>query len=195
MPEGVVNLVIGGGGEVGDAIINHPGIPLISFTGSTETGINVATAAARLNKRVSLEMGGKNAVIVMDDANLDLATDGILWSAFGTSGQRCTAASRVIVHRSVQAELVERLVARAGKMKLGDGLDTSVDVGPVVSASSTEIDQQLHRNWPKRRRPTRDRRLDRNRRRTRQTATSTSRRSSTTRPQTCASLRRRSLVQ
>ena len=80
-------------------------------------------------------MGGKNAVIVMDDANLDLATDGILWSAFGTSGQRCTAASRVIAHRSVQAELVERLVARAAKMTLGDGLDTSVDVGPVVSAA------------------------------------------------------------
>ena len=135
IPEGVVNLVIGGGAEVGDAIINHPGIPLISFTGSTETGIAVATAAAKLNKRVSLEMGGKNAVIVMEDADLDLATNGILWSAFGTSGQRCTAASRVIAHKSVQAELVERLVGRAQTMKLGDGLDESVDVGPVVSAS------------------------------------------------------------
>ena len=133
VPEGVVNLVIGGGGEVGNAIIEHPHIPLISFTGSTETGINVATKAARLNKRVSLEMGGKNAVIVMDDANLDLATDGILWSAFGTSGQRCTAASRVIAHRSVQKQLVEQLVERARSMKLGDGLDESVDVGPVVS--------------------------------------------------------------
>lgn len=135
VPEGVVNLVIGGGGEVGNAIVNHPGIPLISFTGSTETGIEVATAAARLNKRVSLEMGGKNAVIVMDDANLDLATDGILWGAFGTSGQRCTASSRVVAHNSIQSELVERLVARASSMRLGNGLDESVDVGPVVSES------------------------------------------------------------
>jgi alpha-ketoglutaric semialdehyde dehydrogenase len=134
VPEGVVNMVIGGGGEVGDAIVNHPDIPLISFTGSTETGIAVATAAAKLNKRVSLEMGGKNAVIVLDDADLDLASNGILWSAFGTSGQRCTAASRVIAHRSVQSELVERLVDRASSMKLGDGLDESVDIGPVVSA-------------------------------------------------------------
>ena len=134
VPDGVVNLVIGGGEEVGDAIINHPGVPLISFTGSTETGVSVATAAAKLNKRVSLEMGGKNAVIVMDDADLDLATNGILWSAFGTSGQRCTAASRVIAHKSVQKPLVDRLVERASAMKLGDGLDESVDVGPVVSA-------------------------------------------------------------
>jgi acyl-CoA reductase-like NAD-dependent aldehyde dehydrogenase len=134
VPEGVVNLVIGGGQEVGDAIVNHPDIALISFTGSTETGIGVATAAAKMNKRVSLEMGGKNAVIVMNDADLDLATDGILWSAFGTSGQRCTAASRVVAHQSVHGELVERLAARASTMKLGNGLDTSVDVGPVVSA-------------------------------------------------------------
>jgi aldehyde dehydrogenase (NAD+) len=135
VPAGVVNLVIGGGGEVGDAIINHPDIPLISFTGSTETGIAVSTAAAKLNKRVSLEMGGKNAVIVMDDADLDLATNGILWSAFGTSGQRCTAASRVVVSRDVQNALVDRLADRASNMKLGDGLDESVDVGPVVSAA------------------------------------------------------------
>jgi aldehyde dehydrogenase (NAD+) len=138
LPEGVVNLVIGGGSDVGDAIVNHPDIPLISFTGSTETGVAVATAAAKLNKRVSLEMGGKNAVIVMDDADLDLATNGILWSAFGTSGQRCTAASRVVAHRSVQSALVDRLVDRASTMTLGDGLDESVDVGPVVSGSQLE---------------------------------------------------------
>ena len=135
VPDGVVNLVIGGGGEVGNAIIEHPDIPLISFTGSTETGIDVATRAARLNKRVSLEMGGKNAVIVLEDADLDLATNGILWSAFGTSGQRCTAASRVVAHRSIQSELVERLVDRASSMSLGNGLDESIDLGPVVSAS------------------------------------------------------------
>ncbi len=135
LPAGVVNLVMGGGADVGNAIVEHPDVPLISFTGSNDTGIDVATRGARLNKRISLELGGKNAVIVMDDANLDLATDGILWSAFGTSGQRCTAASRVVAHTSVQKELVERLVARAGTMRLGDGLDESIDVGPVVSAN------------------------------------------------------------
>ncbi|MBA3335986.1 MAG: aldehyde dehydrogenase family protein, partial [Chloroflexia bacterium] len=94
LPDGVVNLVLGNGQEAGDALIRHPDVPLISFTGSTETGNAVAVDGARLNKRVSLEMGGKNAIIVMDDADLSLAVDGILWSAFGTSGQRCTAASR-----------------------------------------------------------------------------------------------------
>jgi aldehyde dehydrogenase (NAD+) len=138
LPAGVVNLVLGGGSEVGNTLVEHPDVPVLGFTGSTETGVDVATRGARLNKRVSLEMGGKNAVIVMDDAKLDLATDGILWSAFGTSGQRCTAASRVIVHRAVQGELVERLVARAEKMKLGDGLDDSTDVGPVVSDSQLQ---------------------------------------------------------
>ena len=93
-------------------------------------------------------MGGKNAVIVMDDADLDLATDGILWSAFGTSGQRCTAASRVVVHRAVQKELVERLVARAGGMRLGNGLDETIDIGPVVSAGQLDTDQRLRRDRP-----------------------------------------------
>jgi aldehyde dehydrogenase (NAD+) len=138
IPGGVVNLVLGGGSDVGNAIIEHPDVPLISFTGSTDTGTEIAVRGARLNKRISLEMGGKNAVIVMDDADLDLATDGILWSAFGTSGQRCTAASRVVAHTSVQKELVERLVARAGGMRLGNGLDESIDVGPVVSAGQLE---------------------------------------------------------
>ncbi len=134
LPAGVVNLVLGGGADVGNAIVEHPDVPVISFTGSNVTGIDVATRGARLNKRISLEMGGKNAVIVMDDADLDLATDGILWSAFGTSGQRCTAASRVVAHRSVQKELVDRLVSRAGGMRLGYGLDETVDIGPVVSS-------------------------------------------------------------
>jgi aldehyde dehydrogenase (NAD+) len=133
IPDGVVNLILGDGAKVGDPIVEHPDVSVISFTGSTESGISVATRAAKRNKRVSLEMGGKNAVIVMDDADLDLATDGILWSAFGTSGQRCTAASRVVVHRAVQRELSERLATRAAAMKLGDGLDATVDVGPVVS--------------------------------------------------------------
>ena len=138
IPDGVVNLVIGGGEEVGNAIVEHPDVDLISFTGSTKTGVSLASRAAALNKRVALEMGGKNAVIVLDDANLELAVDGILWSAFGTSGQRCTAASRVIVQRGVQQELVDRLVARAGGMRLGDGLDETVQIGPIVSKGQLE---------------------------------------------------------
>ncbi|MBA2290488.1 MAG: aldehyde dehydrogenase family protein, partial [Chloroflexia bacterium] len=133
LPCGVVNIVLGSGSDVGDPLAVHPDVPLISFTGSTETGIGVATDAARMNKRVALEMGGKNAAIVMDDADLDLAVDGILWSAFGTTGQRCTACSRVVVHESVKGELAERLAARAGELKLGNGLDETVDIGPVVS--------------------------------------------------------------
>jgi len=138
IPAGVVNVVLGSGSAVGEPLLKHPDVPVISFTGSTETGKQVAVTAAEFNKRVTLEMGGKNAVIVMDDANLDLAVDGILWGAFGTTGQRCTATSRVIVHRAVQAELAEKLAARASVMTLGDGLDESVDVGPVVSAGQLE---------------------------------------------------------
>ena len=133
LPDGVVNLVMGTGAQVGNSIADHPGVALLSFTGSNDTGAAVAAIAARGNKRLSLEMGGKNAVIVMDDADLDLATDGIVWSAFGTSGQRCTAASRVIVHRSVQEELSRRIVARVEAMTLDDGLDVATDIGPVVS--------------------------------------------------------------
>jgi len=142
IPDGVVNLVLGTGSDVGDPLVAHPDLPLLSFTGSTETGVQVATEAARRNKRVTLEMGGKNAVIVMDDADLDLAVEGILWGAFGTSGQRCTATSRVIVHRAVKQELEDRLAERAGRMKLGDGLDPDTDVGPLVS--DTQL-QNVHR--------------------------------------------------
>ncbi|MGD9711950.1 MAG: aldehyde dehydrogenase family protein [Thermomicrobiales bacterium] len=138
IPGGVVNLVIGGGGDAGNAVVEHPLVDLISFTGSTDTGIGVAERAARLNKRCSLEMGGKNAIVVMDDADIELAADGILWSAFGTSGQRCTAGSRVVVHRRVQSQLVDRLVERAGSMTLGDGLDETVQIGPVVSRSQLD---------------------------------------------------------
>ncbi len=138
LPEGVVNVVLGSGAKVGDPLLNHPGVPVISFTGSTETGRAVAIAAARHNKRLTLEMGGKNAVIVMDDANLDLAVDGILWGAFGTTGQRCTATSRVVVHRAVQAELAGRLASRADQLTIGNGLESGVQVGPLVSAGQLE---------------------------------------------------------
>jgi aldehyde dehydrogenase (NAD+) len=138
LPPGVLNLVMGGGETVGATLIRYPDVALISFTGSTEIGQEVSIEGAKLMKRVSLEMGGKNAIIVIDDADLDLAVDGILWSAFGTSGQRCTAASRVIVQKSIQRKLVDRLADRAGGMRLGYGLEATVDVGPLVSANQLE---------------------------------------------------------
>src|SRR5215213_754593 len=133
LPPGVVNIVHGGGGEVGDRIVRHPDVPVVTITGSRETGVAVLKASADNLKHVHLELGGKNAVIVMDDAELDLAADGILWSAFGTSGQRCTAASRVIVHRVVYEELQSRLVAQAEKMRLGPGWEEDTDVGPLIN--------------------------------------------------------------
>ncbi len=141
LPAGVLNLVTGPGGETGDALISHPDVKLISFTGSTEAGRYVSMKAAEHLKRVSLEMGGKNAIIVMDDADLDLAVEGIVWSAFGTTGQRCTAASRVIVHRAVKQQLTDKLVARVGKLRLGDGLKDTTDVGPVINQSAL---QKIH---------------------------------------------------
>jgi alpha-ketoglutaric semialdehyde dehydrogenase len=138
LPEGVVNIVFGPGGTVGEALLHHPDVSVISFTGSTESGRHVAIEAARSLKRVSLEMGGKNAVIVMDDANLDLAVEGILWSAYGTTGQRCTACSRLIVHKAVIDALLDKLVPRIEQLRLGNGLDESVDVGPVINASQLE---------------------------------------------------------
>lgn len=138
LPEGVVNIVFGPGGSVGEALLHHPDVAVISFTGSTESGRHVAIEAAKSLKRVSLEMGGKNAVIVMDDADLDLAVEGILWSAYGTTGQRCTACSRVIVHSAVQSKLLEKLVPRIERLRLGNGLDENVDVGPVINAAQLE---------------------------------------------------------
>ena len=138
LPEGVVNIVFGPGSTVGEALLHHPDVAIISFTGSTASGRHVAIEAAKSLKRVSLEMGGKNAVIVMDDADLDLAVEGILWSAYGTTGQRCTACSRVIVHNAVRKQLVDKLVPRIEQLRLGNGLDENVDVGPVINASQLE---------------------------------------------------------
>ena len=114
-------------------LVSHPDVRVLSFTGSTTTGRAIAELAARLNKKVSLEMGGKNAIIVLDDADLELVTDATLWAAFGTAGQRCTAASRLIVQRGVASTLKEALVARTKKLALGNGLDPKVDVGPVIN--------------------------------------------------------------
>ncbi|MGO1057491.1 aldehyde dehydrogenase family protein [Planococcus sp. FY231025] len=138
LPEGVANIVFGSGSEVGTAMIEHPDIRVISFTGSTETGRKVAEACGRNLKKVSLEMGGKNAVIVMEDADLDLAVEGILWSAYGTAGQRCTACSRVIVHKDVKEDLQKRLLEKIGTLTIGDGLDESVKVGPVINKKALE---------------------------------------------------------
>jgi aldehyde dehydrogenase (NAD+) len=133
VPEGVVNLVHGGGGEVGMGIVSHPEVDLVSFTGSTEVGIKISETAAPTLKRVSLELGGKNAQIVMDDADLDLALEGVLWGAFGTTGQRCTATSRLILHERIHDRFVDMLVNRVKKLKLGNGLDNGVEVGPCVN--------------------------------------------------------------
>lgn len=138
LPEGVVNIIFGPGNPTGEALIHHPAVNIISFTGSTVTGQHVAVEAAKSLKRVSLEMGGKNAVIVMDDADLDLAVEGILWSAYGTTGQRCTACSRVIAHRAVQKQMLEKLVPRIEALRLGNGLDEQVDVGPIINAKQLE---------------------------------------------------------
>ena len=138
VPPGVVNLVTGTGAEVGDAIVGSPDINVISFTGSSATGKAIATKAGGRLKRLSLELGGKNGVVVLADADLDLATDGILWSAFGTTGQRCTAASRVIVERAVVAPLLERLESRAKRLRLGDGMLETTDVGPLINAGAVD---------------------------------------------------------
>jgi aldehyde dehydrogenase (NAD+) len=137
-PPGTVNLVTGAGGEVGDAIIDNPDVRVVSFTGSSETGRRIATRAGAKLKRVSLELGGKNAIVVMGDADLDLATDGILWSAFGTTGQRCTAASRVVVDRSAVDQLLQRLESGTARLRLGNGLDEAVDVGPLINPAAVD---------------------------------------------------------
>src|SRR5438105_12907254 len=138
LPKGVLNIVHGGGSTVGQRLVEHPDVPIITFTGSRETGVSVTKAAADRLKHVHLELGGKNAIIVVDDADLDLAIDGILWSAFGTSGQRCTAASRVIVQEGVYDELEKRLVKVAEQLRLGPGWEEGVDVGPVINKGALE---------------------------------------------------------
>ena len=133
LPPDVVQLVHGEGSVVGRAIVEHPDISVISFTGSTETGSSIGATCGRMHKRLSLEMGGKNAMIVMDDADLDLALEGALWGAFGTTGQRCTATSRLIVHENVHDRFVQLLCDRAEKLRLGPGLEETTEVGPLIN--------------------------------------------------------------
>ncbi len=138
LPPGVLNFVTGSGSEAGEALLNHPEVDVYSFTGSTESGKHVFSQTAGRLKHVSLELGGKNAIMIMEDADLDLAIEGILWSAFGTTGQRCTACSRLIVHKAVEKELTDKLIARMERLRLGDGLESSTDVGPVINQKQRE---------------------------------------------------------
>jgi alpha-ketoglutaric semialdehyde dehydrogenase len=138
VPRGVVNLVTGGGGEVGNALLVNDAIRIVSFTGSTEVGRTVSAQAAPSFKKVHLEMGGKNVILIMEDANLELAVEGCLWGGFGTSGQRCTAASRVVVHQNVYRAFLEQFVARARALRVGDGLDPATQMGPSVSRGQLE---------------------------------------------------------
>jgi len=138
IPPGVVNMVTGSGGEVGEPLMTDPRIKVVSFTGSTDIGRRVSEACASDFRHCHLEMGGKNAIMVMDDAKIDLAVDGAVWGGFGTTGQRCTAASRVIVDKKVYKEFVEKFAARVKALKIGNGLDESVDMGPAVSKSQME---------------------------------------------------------
>jgi aldehyde dehydrogenase (NAD+) len=138
LPPGVVNIVSGLGPEAGAPLVEHPDVRAISFTGSSEVGSLVAQRAAATFKPVSLEMGGKNAQIVMDDANLELALDGALWGSFGTTGQRCTATSRILLQKGIAEKFTAEFVARAKKLKVGNGLEDSVEVGPQVNSSQIE---------------------------------------------------------
>ncbi|MEK9629644.1 MAG: aldehyde dehydrogenase family protein [Nitrospinota bacterium] len=133
LPPGVLNMVTGSGNEVGTPLMDHPNVNLVSFTGSTETGSVVASHCAGKMKQYSLEMGGKNAVIVMEDADLDLAVEGVLWGAFGTTGQRCTACSRVIVHKKVIEKFTRMLLKRIKKLAVGNGLNEKTEMGPLVN--------------------------------------------------------------
>ncbi len=138
LPPEVIQLVHGRGASAGKALVEHPDVPVISFTGSTATGSFIGETCGRMHKRLSLEMGGKNAQIVMDDADLDLALEGVLWGAFGTTGQRCTATSRLILHRKIHDRFLKRLVEAVEGLRLGDGRVDGTDVGPLIHERSRQ---------------------------------------------------------
>jgi acyl-CoA reductase-like NAD-dependent aldehyde dehydrogenase len=141
LPRGVVNIVTGFGSRIGGPLLDNATVRAVSLTGSTDVGRIVGEAAAKSFKRCSLELGGKNPMIVLDDANLDLALDGAVWGAFGTTGQRCTATSRIIVQKGVYREFTDRLVERAQKLKVGNGLDETVEMGPTINRAQLETDE------------------------------------------------------
>ncbi|WP_414542393.1 aldehyde dehydrogenase family protein [Nostoc sp. CCY0012] len=138
LPDGVINLVHGVGEEAGKALVEHPDIDLVSFTGSSDTGAFVGATCGRTHKRVCLEMGGKNAQVVMEDADLELALDGAVWGAFGTTGQRCTATSRLILHRDIKEKFTTMLYERTSKLRLGAGDDPNTEVGPIINAKQLQ---------------------------------------------------------
>jgi len=138
LPPEIVQLVHGQGSVVGRALVEHPDVPVISFTGSTETGSMIGATCGKMHKRLSLEMGGKNAMLVMDDADLDLALDGVLWGAFGTTGQRCTATSRLILHEKIHDRFLTMLCDRAERLRLGPGLEEGTEVGPLIHADARQ---------------------------------------------------------
>ncbi len=138
LPDGVLNVIYGGGGEIGEGILSHPDIVGVSFTGSSDIGMRIGEVCGKTLKRCSLELGGKNGQVVLKDANLELALEGVLWGAFGTTGQRCTATSRLILEEPIYEKFIEMLKTRAEALKLGNGLNEAVDVGPTVSESQRE---------------------------------------------------------
>ena len=138
LPNGVLNIVYGGGGEIGEAILNHKDIVGVSFTGSSEIGQRIGEVCGKTLKRCSLELGGKNGEVVLRDANLDLALEGVLWGAFGTTGQRCTATSRLILEEPIYNKFIDMLKQRVLKLKLGNGLKEDIEVGPLVSKAQRE---------------------------------------------------------
>jgi alpha-ketoglutaric semialdehyde dehydrogenase len=140
VPKGVINIVTGFGSEVGTPLTEHPTVRAISLTGSSAVGRIVGATAAKSFKHCSLELGGKNPMIVLDDANLELAIEGGLWGAFGTTGQRCTATSRIIVQKGVYRKFIDEFVARAKKIKVGNGLDETVEMGPAVNENQLKTD-------------------------------------------------------
>ena len=142
VPRGVVNIVTGFGPEAGAPLLEHPAVRAISFTGSSEVGRTIGTTAAKSFKHCSLELGGKNPMIVLNDANLDLATEGALWGGFGTTGQRCTATSRVIVEKGIYHDFVHRLVERARRLRVGNGLDETTEMGPAINQAQLQTDLQ-----------------------------------------------------
>jgi aldehyde dehydrogenase (NAD+) len=138
LPKGVVNVLTGSGKDVGETLVKHPDVDLVSFTGSTDSGRRITELCAPSIKKHSLEMGGKNPILVMDDADLSLAVDGAVWSSFGTAGQRCTAASRIILHEKIADAFTDAFVKRTKVLRLGDGLREGVDMGPVVNESQVK---------------------------------------------------------
>jgi aldehyde dehydrogenase (NAD+) len=135
LPKGVLNLVHGPGGETGEYLVSHPGVDAISFTGSFDTGKRLETICGTIHRMIATEMGGKNAIIIMDDANLELAVEGAIWGGFGTAGQRCTAASRVVVHKKIYQKFIDKFKTTASRLKLGNGLQKGTDMGPVINES------------------------------------------------------------